>query len=208
MAWLDGKKKQDKLSTYKNILSQHSTQKPQAMGGAPNLGAVTPLCQVTPAIGGGGLVQVVIPLPNSFRPNDGRAVDGAGWGFDKDAAEEAAARQVVAKLLWQSPHEVRLLDKNWHGGADDVRWQAAGRTPFGGPQPETPLSGQPVGKKLSGFQVPGPWEDREAERRDLLGRIIQYHHALDPPQDPNPSDLRREKLGGFQSWFAFSNPPP
>ena len=77
MEWLDGKKKQDKHSTWMRILGQHSTHKPKVFGGAPNPGGVNPHCQVSPAIGGGGVFQVVIPLPNSFDPNDGLAVGGS-----------------------------------------------------------------------------------------------------------------------------------
>ena len=93
------------------------------MGGAPNPGGVDPLCQVRPAIGGG--FYCTIPLPHSFLPHDGLAVRGKGWGPNPEAAKEAAACQVLTKLLQKHPYQVRLLDQDWHGGADGVREHVA-----------------------------------------------------------------------------------
>jgi len=112
MTWLDGKKLRN--ASYMKVLSQHSTQKPKREGGAPNPGGVLPLCEMEDYHGG---IAVRIPLPNSFNPNDGLAIESAGWGADLEAAREAAARLLVAKLLCQGPHQVRLLDQDWPGGS-------------------------------------------------------------------------------------------
>jgi hypothetical protein len=189
--YLDSQKKRGASSTYMKVLSQHSSQKPKSMGGAPNPGGVNPLCQVTKA--GRGQVRVEIPLPNSFMPVDGLQLV---FGPDEDAAKESAARHVVAILLFQNPPEVRLLDKDWHAGAEEIRQQAARIAGFTGPQRAAgPMSGLPLSKtkKYPGYQVPAPFEDREAEKRDLLTRIIQFHHQLKKPEDPDPSRLHRGK---------------
>ena len=192
--YLDSQKKRGASSTYMKVPSQHSTQKPKSMGGAPNPDGVNPLCQVTKA--GQGQVWVEIPLPNSFMPGDGLQLAMTGFGPDEDAAKESAARQVVATLLLQNPPEVRLMDKDWHAGAEEIRLQAARIASFTGPQRAAgPMSGLPAAKtkKCPGYQAPAPYEDREVEKRDLLTRIIQFHHQLKKPEDPDPSHLHQGK---------------
>ncbi len=92
---LDQLKSPGRLSSYKTILSQHSTSKPKKEGGAPNPGALAPLFVVTQA---GGEVRVALALPNSFAPNDGLVVEGAGVGKNQEEATEACCRQVLKTL--------------------------------------------------------------------------------------------------------------
>ena len=176
---LDHFKSPGLLVSYKTILSHQFTSKPKKEGGAPNPGGVTPLFVVTQA---GGEVRVALALPNSFAPNDGLEVEGAGVGRNQEEAKEACCRQVLAKLLMTNPTEVRLLDKNWRGMAEAVKqdalriinsshWQSYGQMQ---PQRETALSTEPQPRtsRPSGYQAPSPTDDREAERRDLFTKII------------------------------------
>ena len=133
MGWLRERKRQvgQGGKTWLKILSQHSTQKPAAMGGAPNPQGVTPNCHcgIRSAIGGQGpdgfVHECNLALANSFLPNDGLPVDGYGRGACDEDAKNAAAHELLAKLLCRDPWQVRLLDKDWLGGAAEVHAQAA-----------------------------------------------------------------------------------
>ena len=135
--WLREKQKKKPFS---KILSQHSTQNPKDMGRPPNPQGVTPNCRfgIRPAIGGGvrphGVVhECTITLANSFRPSDGLPVDGYGLGACVEDAKNAAALDVLAKLLCLNGGLVRLLDKDWLGGAAEVHAKAARHWPTSPP---------------------------------------------------------------------------
>ena len=191
-------------STWQKILSQHSTSKPKEHGGAPNPAGVqnhvhVTSFQMTEPAGQQGF-RATISFPNAFRPDDGIPVEGVGTGLNSEMAKEGAALQVVAQLLATNPPEVRLLDKDWiSGDVELVRQQAGWHAKFAGPQrAEGPMSGQSLAPRCSGYQAPpqGGEAKREMDKKKLLDQIIQYHHSLQRPEDPNPCKLKQ----GKRSW--------
>jgi len=193
LTWLEGEK--EERSTWIKILMQHSTSKPKREGGAPNPWGIIPLTQCRPL--GAGWWEVAIPLPNSYNPKDGLQVEGVqrcpSNGFV--AARERACRDILAKLLRDRPNQVRLMPDDWKRGPAELRRSVATLFPGGdltlpatGAMDDQGLRRGPV---MPGFQEPGPGEDRDTERRELLRQIIEHHRKLAMPRDPDPSDLDR-----------------
>ena len=199
-AWLKGLLAS---STWLKVLSQHSTQKPALFGGPPNPAGVLPSISYR-VVQWTGLHEATISLPNSFLPDDGIVIQQVGRGRTKGEAEQDAAFHVLAGLLQKDPHHVRLMDQNWHCSAEDVRCQAAARLTFHPPRrAQGPMSGLPMSAQrpaTGGQQQPhtrdapwGPDPAIEAEKQALITRIIQHHHELNIPQDPDPSKLHNAK---------------
>jgi hypothetical protein len=122
-SWLREKKNDGR--SFKRILSQHSTNMPKAFGQSPNPEGVTRKLECGSSYDANdpdGLPHFCcLELDNSFCLGDGHPVSAVGRGRGKEDSWDAAALGVLAELLCCSPLQVRLMDKDWSGGAEQVR---------------------------------------------------------------------------------------
>ena len=179
---------------WKKILSQHSTNKPNKLGGPPNPGGVTPLVQDVPAVGGRGRRLVTIHLPNAFEPNDGLRVEGVCNGSDSNAATDLACREIVAKLLAYAPKKVSLLAKDWKYNVDWAGTLALSMVAPVAPVPMPLVAAQSENQRRRGltlgtYQEPQPGEDREGLKNELINFMLNFHlgrgiYELDPSNLP------------------------
>jgi hypothetical protein len=239
--WLQGRKANG--TTCRKILSQHcdNTSKLIRNGGQrggpwPNGSGYRCFIDDVPCPWHNGIHHFcVLELQSSFLPHDGLRVYGTGRGATYGDAVNAAALEVLAKLLCQSPFQVWLLDEDWIGGpATSIQAQATlqGQTmgwatptekkAHPASQPRAPGHGEgfthyPGCRVVSDTDpIPGypdypviqPGQEH-AVQTAILTQIITEHHMLPTPQDPDPSNLHhasRRWLKELEQWWGQGSP--